>query len=161
MAKHIFLIIATASLISPIGAYAAQLNPKTNNSQVLKPVMKQQLAQYHLAQGKRHSRGDRMNEILQQLNLTAEQSQQIEAVNQEFRSSYEALKQEMQNNRQEKRASFAIDASTEELRQQHQSFQALQQQLGDNRFEMMLQVREVLTPEQRRQLAELMEQKRN
>ena len=58
------------------------------------------------------------------------------------------------------RSLLANDASEEQLRQQHQNIQGLRQQLGNNRFETMLQVREILTPEQRTQMAELIEQKR-
>jgi Spy/CpxP family protein refolding chaperone len=38
--------------------------------------------------------------------------------------------------------------------------QNLQQQASDRRFETMLQIREVLTPEQRNQMAELMQKHR-
>ena len=58
------------------------------------------------------------------------------------------------------RSLLASNASEEQLRKQHQNIQGLRQQLGNNRFETMLQVREILTPEQRTQMAELMEQKR-
>lgn len=38
--------------------------------------------------------------------------------------------------------------------------QNLHQELGNNLFETMLEIREVLTPEQRTQMAELIEQRR-
>jgi Spy/CpxP family protein refolding chaperone len=53
---------------------------------------------------------------------------------------------------------MATDASTEQLQQQHQQLQNLHQQLGDRRFDTMLQIREVLTAEQRTQLSQLREQ---
>ena len=102
-----------------------------------------------------------MNKMLQQLDLSAEQSQRIETIKEEFKAKNVALDEEIKTNHQQGRLSLGSDASPEELRQQHQRVQALHQQLNNNRFEMMLQVREVLTPEQQDQLAELIEQKRN
>jgi Spy/CpxP family protein refolding chaperone len=58
------------------------------------------------------------------------------------------------------RSLLAENANPDELRQQHQQIQTLHQQLGNQRFETMLQVREILTPEQRSQMAELIQQHR-
>ena len=161
MAKRTLLILAAASLMFPLGAYAAQLNTDTNNSPELKLPMKQELAQHHSHRGKRQHKGERMNQMLQQLNLTPEQSQRIEAIKEEFQTKNAAIDEQMEDNYQERRGFLTSDASVEELRAKHQEIQTLRQQLGNNRFEMMLELREVLTPEQRSQLAELMEQKRN
>jgi len=60
----------------------------------------------------------------------------------------------------EMRSLMASDASSEQLREQHQKIRDLHQQMGDQRFETMLQIREVLTPEQRQQMQQLMEQNR-
>jgi len=65
----------------------------------------------------------------------------------------------MQAEKQEMRSLLQSDASTAVLTEQHQKLQALRQQKGDNRFETMLQVREILTPEQRAKMAELISQK--
>ncbi|MEI2418634.1 hypothetical protein V6O07_00005, partial [Arthrospira platensis SPKY2] len=48
------------------------------------------------------------------------------------------------------------NASPEQLRQQRQRIQELSRALSDQRFETMLEMREVLTPEQRSQLQERM-----
>jgi len=45
------------------------------------------------------------------------------------------------------------------LRQQHQEVQGLRNQLDNQRFETMLEIRQVLTPEQRTKMAELMEKR--
>jgi len=45
------------------------------------------------------------------------------------------------------------------LRQQHQEVQGLRNQLDNQRFETMLETRQVLTPEQRTKMAELMEKR--
>ncbi len=102
---------------------------------------------------------ERRRELFQQLELTPEQSAQIETIEQKSRSETETLRQEMRQNVEKMRSLLtASDAAPEELRQQHEQIQALREQLDDQRFETMLQVREILTPEQRTQAAELIEQ---
>ncbi len=151
--------IAAALLISPLAVNAVSLNSETNNfAELRSPVT--QLAHNNFHQEKRRGGYGGMKKVLEQLNLTPEQSQQIDAIHEQFHSDNENLYQEMRTNHQELRSLLASDASEEQLRQQHQNIQSLRQQLGNNRFETMLQVREILTPEQRTQMAELMEQKR-
>lgn len=162
MNRRIFFAVATAFVILPLGVNAAHSNLQNNNlqnnnSQTFSSSLNQ-VAQNHLSRGKRQGRGERMGKLLQQLDLTSEQSQQIEAIREQSRTENDPLYQEMQANREQMRSLFTDDASSEQLRQQHQKIQVLSQQLGDNRFEMMLQVREVLTPEQRTQMAALMSQ---
>ena len=70
------------------------------------------------------------------------------------------MREELQQARDQMRSLMVADTNSDELRQQHQQIQTLHQQLGTQRFETMLQVREVLTPEQRSQMAELMQQHR-
>ena len=151
--------IATALLISPLAVNAASLHWETNNFPESRSTINQ-LAQNRFQYGKRMGRGGRMEKLLQQLDLTPEQSQQIEAIQEQFRTDNETLRQEMQANHQEMRSLLASDSSPEQLRQQHQQLQSLRQQLGTNHFETMLQVREILTPEQRNKMAELMAQYR-
>ena len=101
-----------------------------------------------------------MGKLFEQLDLTPEQSQNIEAIQNQSKSDREALRSQMETQHQEMRSLLASDTSTEQLRQQHQQVEELHQQLGNNRFETMLRIREVLTTEQRAKIAELMEQHR-
>lgn len=160
MPNRTFLILAAACLTFPPSVSAAQL-AQENNSQQTQSAMEQRIAQHRVSPGKRDNREEKMNRILQQLDLTTEQSQKIKSIKEEFRTKNVALEEEIKTNHSKERLSLNSDASPEELRQQHQQVQALHQQLNNNRFEMMLQVRETLTSEQRNQLAELIEQKRN
>ena len=150
--------LLTAALVSlPLDTYAAQPNPEVNNTQEFKPDQ-MLLAHNQGKHGRKWGRGGGMKQLFQQLNLSSEQSQQIEAIQEQFKTENETLRQQMQTQHQEMRSLMASDATSEQLRSQHQQVQDLHQQLGNNRFETMLQVREVLTPEQRTQMAELMEQ---
>ena len=156
--------IAAISLILPLDAYAAQLNPNTNNSfGQSTPTTSQLIAQnpdHRPFEYARKGRGDRMTRLLEQLDLTPEQSEQIETIRQQSQADTETLRQEFQQAHAQMRSLLAGNANSDELRQQHQQIQTLHQQLGNQRFETMLQVREILTPEQRSQMAELIQQHR-
>ena len=159
MKKQIFAAMATALVILPLGVKAAQ-NDFQNNSDRILSVTSNQIAQNHFSGDKRRGKGERMEKLLQQLDLTSEQSQKIQAIREESQTEKEALYQEMKTNHEQMRSLFSSNADSEQLRQQHQKNQDLYQQIGNNRFEMMLQVREVLTLEQRNQISELMTQHR-
>lgn len=159
MNKRLFSAVAASFILLPLGVQAAQTNLANNNIQETQSDTIQ-IAQNQMRPNKRMGRGNRMEKLLQQIDLSSEQSQQIEAIQEQFRSENEPLWQEMQANKQQMGNLLSSDASNEELRQQYQQLQSLRQQLSDNRFENMLQVRDVLTPEQRSELAQIMEQRR-
>lgn len=108
-------------------------------------------------EGPRHGRRHGGDRWLEQLDLSAEQSEQIQTIKEQARANSEGLHQQMEQEKEELRSLLASDATADQLRQQHQQVQTLKMQLGDRRFETMLAVREVLTPEQRTELAELAE----
>lgn len=149
-----FLATTAALLVIPIGSYAAQQNREASNIQ--DSVI--QMAQ--VKRGDKWGGGREMERLFQQLELSDEQSQQIEAIRNESETESEALRQQIQTNAREMRSLLASDVDTEQLQQQHQQLQDLRQQLGDRRFATMLEVRKVLTPEQRTEWAELTMQHR-
>jgi periplasmic protein CpxP/Spy len=157
MKRRVFAAITTSLLVVPFGVTAARANPVNNISESTSP-MKQFGKNY--AHANRMGRSGGMDRMLEQLNLSDEQSQQIEEIKTQSRTNNESLYQEIEAIHEEMRSLLAEDPSVEQLREQHQKMQALHQQLGDNRFETMLQIREVLTPEQRSQMAELIIEKR-
>lgn len=52
------------------------------------------------------------------------------------------------------------NASANRVRQKLQQVQSLQHEIADNKFEQILEIREILTPEQRVKLQQIMEQRR-
>lgn len=146
--------VATAALLSiPVGAYAASQNIET--SSVQNSVMQIAQAKY----GSKRGRGRGMDRLYEQLELSDEQSLQIEAIRDESHTENKALYQQLQTNTREMQSLLASNADTEQLQQQLQQLQDLKQQLSDRRFQTMLDIREVLTPEQRAQWGELIEQR--
>lgn len=95
-----------------------------------------------------------------ELNLSTEQTEQIRTIRDQARTDTTELRQQLWAAHQEMRTLMASDASADQLRSQHQEVQDLMQQLGDEHFDTMLEIRDVLTPEQRAQLAELQQQRR-
>jgi periplasmic protein CpxP/Spy len=93
-----------------------------------------------------------------ELNLTAEQQTQIKTIRDQEKTASESLRQQMKTAREQLGTLMAGNASDAQLRQQHDQVRQLGQQLGDRRFDTMLKIRNVLTPEQRTKAAELMKQ---
>ena len=148
-----FSVATAALLFVPSKAYTAPLNIETSSVQDSKMQIAQ--AKHGDKWGKRRG----MNRLFEQLELSDEQSQQIEAIRDESQTENKALYQQIQTISQEMRSLLASDANTEQLQQQHQQLQNLRQQLGDRRFQTMLDIREVLTPEQQAEWGELIEQR--
>jgi len=110
--------------------------------------------------GREGDRGDNPPSWLRELNLSPEQMQRIKAIHEQYKPQFQANRESMRSAHDELRQLMASNASTNQLRQKHEQLQTMQQQTGDLRFESMLAIREVLTPEQRQQAATLMEQRR-
>ena len=103
-------------------------------------------------------RGERW---LQQLNLSPQQQQQLSAIRQKYRGQMEPLRQQLRANQNELRQLMASDsANAASIRAKHDQIASLRQQLDQLRFESMLESREILSPEQRQQLAQLMNARR-
>ncbi len=149
------IVVASALSFLPVSAYAAGFPQEVN---IQEQNNMRQMAQ--VRHGRNWHRGQKMERLLQQLDLTPEQSQQIEAIQADSETTAQELRQQIQTQHQQMRSLMTSDATTDELRAQYQQAQDLHQQMGNNRFETMLQIREVLTPEQRAEIAELMEQHR-
>ena len=152
MNSKIFSLLAAGLLIFPLGASAIDL---------AEPGV--QIAQQE-NEGRRGKRGGKrggFKKVLEQLNLSSEQSTQIEAIHNSKKQESETLREQVKAQKEAMRDLFASDASDSELQQQHQEIQNLKQQIGTNRFEGMLEIRAVLTPEQKAQLTELMQVRHN
>ncbi len=98
--------------------------------------------------------GDRW---MSNLNLSAEQQQQIEQIRQSSQDEFERLREQTRQAREQMRQLMSSNASDSQLRNQHRQLQELNQQMGNLRFEQMLKIRAVLTEAQRRELAENMQ----
>lgn len=96
------------------------------------------------------------NKVLQQLNLTPEQTQKIQAIQEQYRTELEQPRQAFVQASQEFQALMEGDASAEQVREKRRQVQELQQLFSNLSFEHQLAIRDVLTLEQRRQRAAIM-----
>ncbi len=98
--------------------------------------------------------------LLEQLNLTDSQRDEIRAIQAKYADSIQTNHQDLNNAYQELRTMMINNTSDEVIRSKYQEIMNMRQRSADLRFESMLEVRNVLTQEQRQELADLIEQKR-
>jgi Spy/CpxP family protein refolding chaperone len=103
-------------------------------------------------------RGDRPNKkgdrLMLNLDLSPEQKKQLAAIRNKYENRTEKLQSQLMSQQQELRTLMGGSATKEAIRKKHNQVMALRQELNSLRFEMMLDSREVLTPEQRQKFAQ-------
>lgn len=95
----------------------------------------------------------------QELNLTPEQTQQMQEIQNQYQDQIAQRRQAVRQARQELLELMAGTASASQVREKYRQVETLEQQVAQMRFDNMLAMREVLTPEQRRQFAERMQRR--
>lgn len=108
----------------------------------------------------RLTKKDRTEQFQQVLNLTDEQMQQLSTIRQKYRPQMQQLREQMRTKGEELSQMMQGNASENDLRNKHQEIISLRRQMGNLRFESMLEMRKVLTPEQRQQFVQLMQERR-
>ncbi len=140
-----------------VGGSVAIANPSTRSPLAFEEPQKQWLAQSP-SESSRPERGP--GRLMQQLNLSKAQMQQLAAIRQKYQQQMVQLKEQLQTNREQLRQMMTGTESAEAIRDKHQEMSNLQRQMESLRFESMLEMRNVLTPEQRQEFAQLMQQHR-
>ena len=97
---------------------------------------------------------------LQSLDLNDEQWGRIRAIYQQSTEDTRRLRQQLRAEREQLYSRLTSDVDTDQILPIHQRIQSLRQDLENRRFEAMLAMREVLTLEQRLQVAEALQQYR-
>lgn len=98
--------------------------------------------------------------LLEKLNLTDFQREQIRGIQAKYAENIQQNHQDLHNAYEELRTMMIDDTSDELIRNKYQDIMNMRLRSSDLRFETMLEVRNVLTIEQRQELADLMEQRR-
>jgi len=96
---------------------------------------------------------------MESLNLSDGQKQQLEAIRQKYQDQMKSLAEQLRTNQNELRTLMTGNGSDSEIRAKHNQVNNLRQQLGEMRFNSMLESRQVLTPEQRQQFSQLMQER--
>lgn len=93
--------------------------------------------------------------LWQQLNLTAEQQQQIKRIHSRYRQRLSQKRDNLAKLQRQLSDMMVGTAPVELLRAKNQQLSVLHQEIGSLRFESMLATREILTPQQRDKFREL------
>ncbi|MFM9266573.1 Spy/CpxP family protein refolding chaperone [Tychonema sp. BBK16] len=105
-------------------------------------------------------RGGKEGGMFEKLNLSADQKQKMQAVRDRYKDQISQRMQAVRQARQELQTMMAGATNTSQMRDKHRQMMGLRQQLEEVQFESMLSMREVLTPEQRSQWSQLIQQRR-
>ncbi len=97
--------------------------------------------------------------VFDQLNLSADQKQKIQAVRDKYKGQITQRMEAVRQARQELKTMMAGTASANQIRDKNTQITGLKKQLDDVQLESTLAMREILTPAQRTQLAQLMKQR--
>jgi len=101
-------------------------------------------------------RGGKMNreggpaEMMKELNLSAEQREKLVEIRKANRAKMETLRDKMNDFHKKMEEALQSNASADEARKLHKEYRPLRQEMEDQRFEQILKVREILTPDQRK-----------
>jgi Spy/CpxP family protein refolding chaperone len=98
--------------------------------------------------------------VLKQLNLSPEQLQKLKTIRDRQVPQIRDLAQQSRQANKELRDLLAGTESSDVIRSKHTQVLNLQQELRKQHFERMLAMREILTPQQRSQLNEIMQKHR-
>jgi periplasmic protein CpxP/Spy len=101
-----------------------------------------------------------LNNLAQELNLSREQIQKLQQLRKNAQGKNKERRQTLQVAKQELNQLIQGNASANQVRQKRQQVQSLQREIADTNFENTLAIREILTPEQRVKLQQVIEQRR-
>jgi periplasmic protein CpxP/Spy len=98
--------------------------------------------------------------LVKELNLSPDQIQRLQQVRKNSQGKTKERRQALRTAKQELTQLLQGNASSDQIRQKRQQVQSLQQEVADSNFENTLAIREILTPEQRVKLQQLLQQRR-
>jgi periplasmic protein CpxP/Spy len=101
-----------------------------------------------------------LGNLAKELNLSGDQIQKLQQLRKNAQGKTKERRQTLQAAKQELNQLIQGNASTDQVRQKRQQVQSLQREIADTNFEQTLAIREILTPEQRIKLQQIIEQRR-
>ena len=107
------------------------------------------------------ARGGKFKEqMMKELDLSEQQAQQLQELKKSNKPEMKSLRGEMKAIREKMQDAMAKDASESELRSLHNQKFEIRKKLSTARFEKMLAIRKILTPDQRVKFQQMMKEKR-
>lgn len=99
--------------------------------------------------------------IFEKLNLSTSQQEQMKNIRDKYQPQIQTLRQEMRVEKEKLGQMMETDTSESQLRNQHKNVLQISQKMRNQHFEAMLEMREVLTTQQRQELSEAMDNRRS
>jgi len=97
--------------------------------------------------------------LIEQLNLTDEQKSKVAAIRQKYQEKTQKLRDTLRSNEQELNSLLSNNASDRDIRSKHQQISRNRQEISNLQFESFLEIRQVLTPAQRTEFSQLMQER--
>jgi len=98
--------------------------------------------------------------LMRELNLSADQMTKIQQIRTRYRDELKNDREAARKGQQDLRALMAGTATDDEIREKYRQVKDLRAKAADAQFNSMLEIRNVLNPEQRQKFADLMEKQR-
>jgi Spy/CpxP family protein refolding chaperone len=98
--------------------------------------------------------------LIEQLNLSDDQKAKIDAIRQKYQGQIQKLRETQKSNEQELNSLLSNNASDRDIRAKHQQISRNRQEISNLQFESFLEIRQVLTPAQRTEFSQLMQERR-
>ena len=149
-------VIAAAAVILPISAYSVQVNSQPQGSRFDSSSDRPARIAQRPGHNRRHGFSER---LIEELDLTDSQANRIKAIYEESRQEMVSLHEEAKEAKSQMQELWSGNSSNSQLRRQHDKIQDIHQKMGSKKFETMLEVRQILTPEQREKMAELQQRR--
>ena len=100
-----------------------------------------------------------VGKLVKELNLSTEQIQRLEKLRVDSKGKTKQRRLALRTAKQELAQLLQGNASSDQIRQKRQQVQSLQREISDMNFENTLAIREILNPEQRAKLQQIMQQR--
>ena len=98
--------------------------------------------------------------LIEQLKLTDDQKSKVAAIRQKYQEKTQELRETLRSNEQELNSLLSNNASDRDIRSKHQQVSRNRQEISNLQFESFLEIRQVLTPAQRKEFSQLMQERR-
>jgi periplasmic protein CpxP/Spy len=100
-----------------------------------------------------------VGKLVKELNLSPDQIRRLQQLRTAAKGKNRERRLALQTARQELSTLLQGNASADQIRQKRQQVQTLQREISDSNFENTLAIREILTPEQRVKLQQIVQQR--
>jgi periplasmic protein CpxP/Spy len=100
-----------------------------------------------------------VGKLVKELNLSPDQIRRLQQLRAASKDKNRERRQALQTAKQELSTLLQGNATSDQIRQKRQQVQSLQREVSDSNFENTLAIREILTPEQRVKLQQIVQQR--